>query len=119
MGGMMGGAVWSINDVAAMNPNAMQNMQPALTIARGRTVVVTLNNDTAWWHPMHLHGFSFRVVARNGVPSPRGLWQDTVLIPPHETADIAFVADNPGGWMFHCHITDHQERGLMAVIRVA
>ncbi len=119
MGGMMGGAIWSINDVAGMNPDAMHNMQPVLTIARGRSVLITLKNDTAWWHPMHLHGFSFRVVARNGVPSPRRLWQDTVLIPPHETADIAFVADHPGDWMFHCHITDHQERGLMAVIRVA
>lgn len=119
MGGMMGGAVWSINDVAGMNPDAMHDMQPVLTIARGRSVLITLKNDTAWWHPMHLHGFSFRVVARNGVPSPRHLWQDTVLIPPHETADIAFAADHPGDWMFHCHITDHQERGLMAVIRVA
>src|SRR3546814_2331697 len=116
MGGMMGGAVWSINDVAGMNPDAMHDMQPVLTIARGQSVLITLKNDTAWRHPMPLHGFSFRVVARNDVSSPRHLWQDTVLIPPHETADIAFVAVHPGTWMFHCHITDHQERALMAVI---
>ena len=43
----------------------------------------------------------------------------TVLIPPRERAEIALVADNPGDWMFHCHILDHQEGGMMSVIRVA
>jgi FtsP/CotA-like multicopper oxidase with cupredoxin domain len=93
-------------------------MAPALTIKRGRTCVLTLKNDTAWWHPMHLHGFSFRVIATNGRPSPRPTLHDTVLIPPHESADIAFVADNPGNWMLHCHVIDHQDSGMMTVIRV-
>jgi FtsP/CotA-like multicopper oxidase with cupredoxin domain len=38
---------------------------------------------------------------------------------PHETVDIAFVADNRGDWMFHCHILEHQAAGMMGVIRVA
>jgi FtsP/CotA-like multicopper oxidase with cupredoxin domain len=46
-------------------------------------------------------------------------WRETVLIPPCEKVDVAFVAHNPGDWMFHCHILEHQESGMMGVIRVA
>lgn len=49
----------------------------------------------------------------------RRTWHDTLLVEPNETADIALVADNPGDWMLHCHVTDHQESGMMAVIRVS
>ncbi|MAN79250.1 MAG: copper oxidase, partial [Magnetovibrio sp.] len=45
-------------------------------------------------------------------------WQDTVLMAPREQVEIAFVADNPGGWMFHCHILEHQAGGMMGVIQV-
>ena len=43
---------------------------------------------------------------------------DTYLLGKNETARIAFVADNPGVWMFHCHVIDHMETGLMAAIEV-
>ena len=66
-----------------------------------------------------LTGHSFRVVARSGGPTRYREWCDTVLIAPRESADVAFVTDNPGGWMIHCHILDHQESGMMGVIRVA
>lgn len=114
--GMMGGGMmgWTVNGVSASG----HVHDPMLTIPRGRTAVLNLVNDTAWWHPIHLHGHSFRVVSRNGVPTPRREWQDTVLMAPQETAEIAFVADNPGDWMFHCHILEHQAAGMMAAIRV-
>jgi FtsP/CotA-like multicopper oxidase with cupredoxin domain len=106
---------WSINGVAAR----AHDMAPTLKLTRGRSHVIAVRNETAWYHPVHLHSHSFRVVARNGTPTRYREWRDTVLIPPRETADIAFVADNPGDWMFHCHILDHQDGGMMAVIRVA
>jgi FtsP/CotA-like multicopper oxidase with cupredoxin domain len=81
--------------------------------------VLAVRNESAWWHPMHLHGHSFRVLSRNGTPVPRREWRDTILMPPRENAEIAFVADNPGDWMFHCHVTDHQMTGLMTVFRIA
>jgi FtsP/CotA-like multicopper oxidase with cupredoxin domain len=43
---------------------------------------------------------------------------DTVLIRPRERVRVAFVADNPGDWMLHCHVMDHQVGGLMTIIRV-
>jgi FtsP/CotA-like multicopper oxidase with cupredoxin domain len=81
--------------------------------------VLALHNETAWWHPMHLHGHSFRVLSRNGAPVAHREWGDTVLVPPKQAVEIAFVADNPGDWMLHCHVTDHQVAGLMTVLRVA
>lgn len=109
------GMGWSINGVAASG----HHMAPMITLSRGRSCVLAVRNETAWHHPIHLHGHSFRVIKRNGQPTRDREWLDTVLIPPRESADVAFVADNPGDWMFHCHILDHQDSGMMAVIRVA
>jgi FtsP/CotA-like multicopper oxidase with cupredoxin domain len=119
MGGMMGGrSMWAINGVAVMHDD-MAHMKPVLTLARGKSYVLAIDNQTAWYHPIHLHGHSFRVITRNGKPTRYREWRDTVLIPPRERAEVAFVADNPGDWMFHCHILDHQEGGMMSVVRVS
>jgi len=85
----------------------------------GDLVRLTIVNDTSTVHPMHLHGHSFRVIARDGRPTREQQWQDTVLLAPRERVEIAFVADNPGDWMFHCHILEHQAAGMTGVIRVA
>ncbi|KAB2916391.1 MAG: multicopper oxidase family protein [Hyphomicrobiaceae bacterium] len=118
-GGMMGlmppHGIWSINGVSATG----HVHEPLLHLTLGRTYVLALNNATAWHHPIHLHGHSFRVLARNGEPTRFREWQDTVFMAPRERVDIAFVADNPGDWMLHCHILEHQEGGMMGVVRVA
>jgi FtsP/CotA-like multicopper oxidase with cupredoxin domain len=77
-----------------------------------------MRNDTAWPHTMHLHGFHFRVLSRNGAAVPHRPWRDTVLVERGETVDVAFVADNPGDWLFHCHVLEHMEAGMSAVFRV-
>jgi FtsP/CotA-like multicopper oxidase with cupredoxin domain len=118
MVGMMGGSMWAINGTAVMNDD-MRHMKPVLTLTRGKSYVLAIDNQTAWHHPMHLHGHSFRVITRNGARTKYREWRDTILVPPRERAEIAFVADNPGDWMFHCHILDHQESGMMSIIRVA
>jgi FtsP/CotA-like multicopper oxidase with cupredoxin domain len=90
-------------------------LDPLLTLGRGRSYVLAMHSDTAWRHPMHLHGHAFRVIAREGQPTRYREWQDTVLMAPRERVEIAFVADNPGDWMFHCHILEHQAAGMMGV----
>jgi FtsP/CotA-like multicopper oxidase with cupredoxin domain len=112
---MRHGMAWAINGVVASG----HIMEPFLTLQRGRSYVLAMHNHTAWHHPMHLHGHAFRVIARDGRPTRYQEWQDTVLMAPHERVEIAFVADNPGMWMFHCHILEHQAAGMMGVIRVA
>jgi FtsP/CotA-like multicopper oxidase with cupredoxin domain len=109
------GKVWFINGQAHVG----HVHAPMLSLQQGRSYVLAMNNETAWWHPMHLHGHAFRVISRNGTPTRYREWQDTVLMAPREKVEVAFVADNPGDWMFHCHILEHQESGMMGVIRVA
>jgi FtsP/CotA-like multicopper oxidase with cupredoxin domain len=112
---MRSGKVWFLNGAAMMG----HTMEPMLTLTRGRTALIAMSNETTWWHPMHLHGHAFRVISRDGAPTRYREWQDTVLVGPRERVEIAFVADNPGVWMFHCHVLEHQESGMMGIVRVA
>jgi FtsP/CotA-like multicopper oxidase with cupredoxin domain len=106
---------WALNGVAITGEHTHA---PILTVKRGATVVIDFRNETMWPHPMHLHGHAFRVVERNGRPNPLREWRDTVLLERRESARIAFVADNPGDWMLHCHVLEHQAAGMMATFRV-
>ncbi len=109
------GLIWAINGVASTE----HVHAPMLTVKRGSSHIFNIVNETAWGHPMHLHGHAFRVLSRNGEPTRHREWQDTVLISSRERVEIAFVADNPGDWMFHCHVLEHQAGGMMATLRVA
>lgn len=102
------GMAWSLNGVAGMPHD------PLFEAPRGRPVRMRLVNDTAWPHGIHLHGHHFR---RVDGPAP-GPLRDTILLERAETAEIAFVADNPGDWMIHCHMLDHAEAGMMSWFRV-
>jgi FtsP/CotA-like multicopper oxidase with cupredoxin domain len=111
---MHNGKAWTINGVVATGPV----MEPMLTLERGRSYILDLRNHTRFGHPMHIHGHSFRVITRNGLPTTHREWLDTVLLERGEAAEVAFVADNPGDWMFHCHILEHQMGGMMGIVRV-
>jgi FtsP/CotA-like multicopper oxidase with cupredoxin domain len=112
---MRRGMAWTINGVAT----ASHTPDPLFTAARGETVLMEIVNDTAWWHPIHLHGFAFRLLTRNGAPVAQPPLLDTSLLAPNERSEVAFVADNPGLWMLHCHILEHQGSGMMGVVRVS
>jgi hypothetical protein len=60
-------------------------------------------------HPIHLHGYSFRVTETDGGPIPAaGQWPETtVLVPTGATRTIEFTAEHPGDWALHCHMTHH------------
>ncbi|HEX2582003.1 MAG TPA: multicopper oxidase family protein [Dongiaceae bacterium] len=109
-----GATFWTINGVAARD----HHVAPMFAIARGRTVILEVKNGTLWNHPVHLHGFPFQVMTRNGKPTAYREWRDTELLRSNDMVELAFTADRPGDWMFHCHILDHQETGMMTVIRV-
>lgn len=105
---------WTVNGVAVKG----HAHAPLLTLTRGGHYVLAMRNDTAWHHPIHLHGHVFRVIAVDGEPTRHREWRDTVLMHPRGRVDIAFVADNSGDWMFHCHVLAHQAGGMMAMLRV-
>lgn len=108
------GMAWAMNGIA----NAEHNHDPLITLKRGSSCIVTIDNQTEWPHPMHLHGMAFRVLSVNGTPTRYREWRDTVFVVPKGSVEIAFVAESPGDWMFHCHILQHQQGGMMASVRV-
>jgi len=103
------GQAWALNGVAGMPE------QPLVRVARGRTVRLRMVNDTAWPHAMHLHGHHFQSVSADTAAGPL---RDTLLVQRDETAEIAFVADNPGRWLLHCHMVEHAAAGMMTWIEV-
>ena len=91
---------------------------PLVTFKRGKTAVIEIINQTPHIHPIHVHGHTFKVFqSSKGDVIPH--WADTTIVAPKERVKIAFVADNPGDWMIHCHIIEHQETGMMGIFRVA
>lgn len=109
LAGSMAPYAWS------MNGEYWPNVTP-LMIATGQRVAIEMLNHSMMPHPMHLHGHAFQVVAINGVPLA-GAVRDTVLVPPMSSVTIAFDADNPGRWAFHCHNLYHMMTGMMTEVR--
>ena len=108
--GSMQGYQWSINNVAWTKD------VPPLMVSDGERVELAITNQTMMPHPMHLHGHSFQVVAIDGHRFA-GAVRDTVLVPPKTTVTVAFDADNPGWWAFHCHLLYHQHAGMFQTVR--
>jgi FtsP/CotA-like multicopper oxidase with cupredoxin domain len=108
------GQMWAFNGVANIGPD------PLFDSVEGETIIVETVNQTAFVHAMHLHGHHFRVIEREGMEINDGQpWRDTFLIGPQQTTRIAFVADNPGKWLLHCHMLEHAAAGMNTWFAVA
>ncbi|WP_455922351.1 multicopper oxidase family protein [Pseudomonas putida] len=105
------GQAWDITDKTCAD-------RPIARLTRGKSYIFELKNMTQYQHPIHLHGMTFKVIASSR-HSIEPYFTDTYLLGKYERAQVALVADNPGTWMFHCHVVDHMETGLMAAIEVA
>lgn len=90
----------------------------ATTVGFGATEIWEIANDAEMDHPFHLHGMFFQVLDVGGVAvAPIG-FKDTFIVPQKKTAHIAVTYDAAGDWMFHCHILEHAERGMMGHLHV-
>lgn len=77
-------------------------------------------NETGYSHPFHLHGFHFQVLDESGTAESPLRYKDTIDIPPQETRLLVPIFEaRPGKWMFHCHILDHAEAGMMGVLELS
>jgi FtsP/CotA-like multicopper oxidase with cupredoxin domain len=80
----------------------------------GELQVWDIVNKSLMDHPFHLHGFFFQVLSVNGEPPAFRSWEDVINLPPRSTTRIAWMPDDrPGSWMYHCHILEHHEAGMM------
>jgi FtsP/CotA-like multicopper oxidase with cupredoxin domain len=110
-------AFWAINDRSWPDHDHARIPPPLALLDRGQSYVFVLRNKSPFTHPVHIHGHTFKLISSDKLSRPEH-HTDTLLLLPDETAEVAFVADNPGNWMFHCHIIEHQESGMMGYLRV-
>ena len=98
--------VWQMNN-AALDPDDV------ITIRQGEVTRFIMINRTMMHHPMHLHGHFFRVVNGQGDYAPL---KHTVDVAPMATTVIEFYTDEPGDWLFHCHLLYHMESGMARIV---
>jgi FtsP/CotA-like multicopper oxidase with cupredoxin domain len=94
---------------------------PPLYAQLGQTQVWNITNDIGFAHPFHIHGFFFQVLSTSDEkgPLPAGPleWRDTADVPAKGKMSLAIRWDDrPGMWMFHCHILDHADAGMMGEV---
>lgn len=109
---------WTIRD----EKTGKENMDFEMTAKVGDLVKMRIFNDPNSMHPMqhpiHLHGQRFLVLSVDGTPVENQVWKDTSLVTIGSTMDILVEVTNPGEWMFHCHISEHLESGMMTKLIV-
>ncbi|KAF2194873.1 multicopper oxidase [Zopfia rhizophila CBS 207.26] len=112
----------------ATDPTIYGSNTNQFVLEANEVVEIVLNNDDPGKHPFHLHGHAFQVVSRSedeaGAYTPSSstsfpqtpMRRDTVLVHPNGNIVLRFKADNPGVWLFHCHIEWHVASGLVATM---
>jgi hypothetical protein len=96
-------------NLLTFNGKAFPGTEP-LVVKTGQRVRIRLCNLSAMdHHPIHLHGYRFKITATDGERIPvSAQWPETTaLVAVGQTRDIEFVADAPGDWLMHCHMTHH------------
>jgi FtsP/CotA-like multicopper oxidase with cupredoxin domain len=87
-------------------------------VQQGEVEIWEVHNEAEMDHPFHLHGMFFEVLSVAGEPPVLDGWKDTVNVPPRSSLRFAVKYDPPGMWMFHCHILEHAELGMMGDLMV-
>ncbi|CAN5704067.1 multicopper oxidase family protein [soil metagenome] len=108
-----GELVFTIND--AVFPDV-----PPVMVETGGLRILALENGSEMDHPFHLHGFFFQVLEKNGQPVALESMgnKDTIILPAKTSMKLVTRLDEPGHWMYHCHILEHAEGGMMGEVHV-
>jgi FtsP/CotA-like multicopper oxidase with cupredoxin domain len=108
-GGRGGYNRWTINGKSWPDTN------PLFTVQQGRRYRLVMNNNSGDEHPVHMHRHTFELT-KIGDKSTSGVMKDTISMPRYSTAEVDFVADDPGATFFHCHHQDHMDEGFAGLI---
>lgn len=109
---------WTINRRSWTHATPDYIPEPLAKLQLGKSYIFNLRNVTPHTHPIHLHGNTW-IVLESNQRKITPYHTDTVLVRRNEKVKVAFVADNPGRWMYHCHVIEHMKTGLMGYISVA
>lgn len=107
------GYQWTINGKAVFERQKVREQTTPLAVTQGERVRLVFDNKSTMFHPMHLHGHSFQVVAADGQAGPR---KDSMIVRPKERIAVDVAADNPGQWLLHCHNVYHQVAGMVTLL---
>ncbi|WP_422759295.1 multicopper oxidase family protein [Paenarthrobacter sp. C1] len=115
MGMGMGGGMMRFT----INGREFDETRTDTTVAAGDVEEWTLTNTSPMDHPFHLHVWPMQIIEENGQGTDTAIWQDVVNVPAngHVKVRIAFK-DFSGRSVYHCHILDHEDLGMMGVIEV-
>ncbi|MEA5475765.1 multicopper oxidase family protein [Synechococcus sp. CCY9201] len=103
-----------------INNNVYEHARMDTTVRLNETEEWILLNSGMMDHPFHVHVNPFQVISRNGQPEPFRAWKDTVVVRPGEEVRIRTVFLNfPGRTVYHCHILDHEELGMMGTLEIS
>ena len=107
------GTVFTVND--EVYPNV-----PMMHFDQGSLKIYELKNESEMDHPFHIHGFFFQILEQNGkkVPTNELVKKDTIIVPMKSSLKLVTLFDEPGMWMYHCHILEHAEHGMVGEIEV-
>jgi FtsP/CotA-like multicopper oxidase with cupredoxin domain len=108
-GGRGGHNRWTINGKSWPDTN------PLFTVTEGKHYRLVVNNNSGDEHPVHMHRHSFEITKVGDKPTS-GVIKDTISLPRYFTAEVDFVADDPGATFFHCHHQDHMDEGFAGLI---
>jgi FtsP/CotA-like multicopper oxidase with cupredoxin domain len=98
-----------------INGKSWPDTNPLFAVQRGKRYRLIMNNNSGDEHPVHLHRHSFEISKVHDKPTS-GIIKDTISMPRFSTAEIDFVADDPGNTLFHCHHQDHMDEGFAGLI---
>ncbi len=111
-GGMGGSGMEATIDGKAFDPERVDQ-----SVRLGTVEEWTLINTSPLDHPVHLHVWPMQVVAEGERPVDDGVWRDVVNVPAREQVTVRISFDRfPGRTVYHCHILDHEDQGMMGVI---
>jgi FtsP/CotA-like multicopper oxidase with cupredoxin domain len=105
------GETWLINGESY--PNVTVESLPL-----NQEAILEIRNLSATEHPFHMHGHAFEVLSIDGTTPPGRRLEDTINVGIRQVVRIKMLASNPGDWMVHCHLLEHEEGGMMTVLRV-
>jgi len=103
---------WAFNKEVGKYEHALAN------IKKGQVIILDVWNDTRWPHSMHLHGNHFYVQSKEFQNLETPILRDTYVMQPGEKSKFTYLADNPGKWLFHCHMLEHAASGMIGYIDV-
>ncbi|MCG7336174.1 multicopper oxidase domain-containing protein [Sporosarcina sp. ACRSM] len=116
--------LFGMMDMVTINGKKFDPERIDLTQQQGVTEVWEIYNKPDMMggmiHPFHIHGTQFKIISRDGEEPPeneRG-WKDSISIKPDETVKIAIQFKHKGVYMFHCHILEHEDNGMMGQVKV-